>query len=53
LRNFSREEFFKSALKIFVSLFLVVRHLFPPRFAGRWREPYRESLFGGQMRIPA
>src|SRR5712664_2713245 len=27
LRNFSREEFFTSALKIFVSLFLVVRHL--------------------------
>jgi hypothetical protein len=34
LRNFSREEFFSSALKIFVSLFLVVRHLLFPRFAG-------------------
>jgi hypothetical protein len=30
LRNFSREEFFSSALKIFVSLSLVVRHLLPP-----------------------
>jgi|ERR1700738_1659490 transcriptional regulator with XRE-family HTH domain len=27
LRNFSREEFFSSAVKIFVPLFLVVRHL--------------------------
>jgi hypothetical protein len=34
LRNFSREEFFGRALKIFVYLFLVVRHLQPPRFAG-------------------
>jgi hypothetical protein len=34
LRNFCREELFDSALKIFVYLFLVVRHLQPPRFAG-------------------
>jgi len=34
LRNFSREEFFSSALKIFVSLSLVVRHLLPPRWPG-------------------
>jgi hypothetical protein len=34
LRNFSREEFFGSALKIFVSLSLVVRHLLPPRWPG-------------------
>jgi hypothetical protein len=32
LRNFCREEFFGRALKIFVYLFLVVRHLQPPRF---------------------
>jgi hypothetical protein len=29
-----REEFFSNALKIFVSLFLVVRHSLSPRFAG-------------------
>ena len=34
LRNFSREEFFGSALKIFVSLSLVVRHLLPARWPG-------------------
>jgi hypothetical protein len=39
LRNFCREELFGSALKIFVYLFIVVRHLQPPnlqppRFAG-------------------
>jgi hypothetical protein len=34
LRNFSREEFFGGVLKIFVSLFLVVRHLLSPGFAG-------------------
>jgi hypothetical protein len=34
LRNFSREEFLGSALKIFVSLSLVVRHLLPPRWPG-------------------
>jgi hypothetical protein len=34
LRNFCREELFGSALKVFVYLFLVVRHLQPPRFAG-------------------
>jgi len=34
LRNFSREEFFGSPLKIFVSRSLVVRHLLPPRWPG-------------------
>ena len=34
LRNFSREEFFSSALKILVSLSFVVRHLLSPRWPG-------------------
>jgi hypothetical protein len=33
-RNFSREEFLSSALKIFVSLSFVVRHLLSPRWPG-------------------